>query len=136
MSRLFQGCIGDIIRGAGGYARQKMPFLHSKFGNKKYYKGKGARRLGRHLPTSRYQMDQQLMPEYIVPDLTNFELKPYVDYRTPKIKVMPPPIAEVKEPRKYELYHVNKLRADRGWMRRHPKEREITFLPPKTTFKY
>eukprot|EP00182_Erythrolobus_australicus_P005116 CAMPEP_0185836058 /NCGR_PEP_ID=MMETSP1353-20130828/9017_1 /TAXON_ID=1077150 /ORGANISM="Erythrolobus australicus, Strain CCMP3124" /LENGTH=146 /DNA_ID=CAMNT_0028534799 /DNA_START=11 /DNA_END=451 /DNA_ORIENTATION=+ len=98
--------LGGAMRGAGGYARKKMPFLHSKFGPSGYYKGKGARRMGRHTSMGNFKLDPNLVPNYVVPDITGFHLKPYVDHRTPKIKIAPPPIPKYIPLEAREVNHV------------------------------
>ena len=76
--------------------------LTSKRGSKTYYKGKGCIATGRHtskgdttcgclsvvaisLSAGGYIISPLKKPRYIVPDLTNFELKPYValNFRAP-----------------------------------------------------
>ncbi|KXJ13086.1 39S ribosomal protein L41, mitochondrial [Exaiptasia diaphana] len=42
---------------------------------------------------SGYKIVQRKVPEFIVPDLTGFELKPYVSYKAPKVDE-PPMTAE------------------------------------------
>ncbi|KAK2573830.1 39S ribosomal protein L41 [Acropora cervicornis] len=40
-----------------------------------------------------YRIVYKKVPQFIVPDLTGFELKPYVSYKSPKVEI-PPPTAE------------------------------------------
>lgn len=54
--------------------------LTTKQGPRTYYKGKGCAPSGRHTSKGGYHIQQQKLPEYVVPDLKGFELKPYVAY--------------------------------------------------------
>lgn len=75
-----------------GLAR-KSPSLHPKFGPRTYYKGYGAKSVGRHTKSGGYIIDwRNKVPEYMVPDLTDCPLRAYVSARTPKVKVPPPPL--------------------------------------------
>jgi len=49
-------------------------------GRKSFYKGRRARAFGVHNSKGRYIMTKQ--PEYHVPDMTDFKLKPYVSHGT------------------------------------------------------
>ena len=49
--------------------------LSSKRGNKNYYKGKGARPTGHHTKHGGYRIDSWKLPDYVVPDLTNCEVR-------------------------------------------------------------
>lgn len=40
-----------------------------------------------------YRIVYKKVPQFIVPDLAGFELKPYVSYKSPKVEI-PPPTAE------------------------------------------
>ncbi|KAK3740557.1 hypothetical protein QZH41_016100 [Actinostola sp. cb2023] len=67
--------------------------LTGKKGNKQFYKGRGVRPPGYHTSKGGYKIVQRKVPEFIVPDLTGFELKPYVSYKAPKVDE-PPMTAE------------------------------------------
>ncbi|KAA8497806.1 54S ribosomal protein L27, mitochondrial [Porphyridium purpureum] len=101
---------GQIFLRGRTLARNKMPYLHPKHGNKNYNKGYSARRLGRHTPWAGYRIDPLMVPEYVAPDLTNCDLKPYVDYRAPLVKVGPPPVVKYRKLTKEQFEHVMKLR--------------------------
>ncbi|KAK9818441.1 hypothetical protein WJX74_000878 [Apatococcus lobatus] len=60
--------------------------LNSKRGPRNYYKGKGARATGRHTSKGRYVIDPDKLPNYVVPDLTGFQLKAYVAHEPKPIK--------------------------------------------------
>jgi len=64
----------------------------SKFGPKSFYKGRGARSLGKVDSKGHFHYQPSKLPEIIVPDLTDFPLKPYVAYNTPLIKTQPPTV--------------------------------------------
>ena len=57
-------------------ARKRLP-LTAKRAKKGYVKGKGSTTEGRH-KGGRYIMDPKKMLKLIIPDLTNFNLKPYI----------------------------------------------------------
>ncbi|XP_057302145.1 39S ribosomal protein L41-A, mitochondrial-like [Hydractinia symbiolongicarpus] len=60
--------------------------MTGKHGNKNFYKGRGVRNPGFHTKWGGYKIVQKKVPEFIVPDLSGFEMKPYVSYRTPQVK--------------------------------------------------
>jgi large subunit ribosomal protein L41 len=43
-----------------------------------YYKGKGAAKTGIHSTTRGFQIVPSMLPQYVVPELKGFSLKPYV----------------------------------------------------------
>ncbi|CBK22456.2 uncharacterized protein [Blastocystis hominis] len=60
--------------------------LSPKRGNREYYKGNGCRPTGRHTSHGGYICEKDKAVVFDVPDLTNFKLKPYVAFSTPKVK--------------------------------------------------
>jgi large subunit ribosomal protein L41 len=52
--------------------------LTSKFGNENFYKGYGARNEGTHTSKGGYVVRPERLLKIIAPDLTGFDLKPYV----------------------------------------------------------
>ncbi|KAL0026333.1 hypothetical protein WJX77_012672 [Trebouxia sp. C0004] len=58
--------------------RKGFTALNSKRGPRTFYKGKGAEPTGHHTRKGGYQIMKGKLPEYIVPDLKGFALKPYV----------------------------------------------------------
>ncbi|KAG7672633.1 hypothetical protein Ndes2526B_g08839 [Nannochloris sp. 'desiccata'] len=52
--------------------------LTSKVAPRTYYKGKGCAPTGRHTRKGGYIIEPWRLPEYILPDLSGFKLKPYV----------------------------------------------------------
>eukprot|EP00898_Chlorokybus_atmophyticus_P001161 jgi/Chlat1/2045/Chrsp17S02515 len=67
--------------------------LTSKRGGKDFFKGKGCVPAGQHTRKGGYVLQHWNMPRWKVPDLTGFELKPYVSKNTPKLTVSPPQTA-------------------------------------------
>eukprot|EP00897_Mesotaenium_endlicherianum_P006438 jgi/Mesen1/5822/ME000296S05104 len=58
--------------------------LTSKRAGKNFYKGKGARNMGRHTRKGSFLLEEAKMPTYVVPDLTDFKLKAYVSHTVNK----------------------------------------------------
>ncbi|KAL5722042.1 hypothetical protein ACHQM5_005610 [Ranunculus cassubicifolius] len=52
--------------------------LSSKRAPREYYKGKNCKPTGFHTRKGGYVVVQEKLPNYVVPDLTDFKLKPYV----------------------------------------------------------
>ena len=57
--------------------------LTPKRSNRRFYKGNGCRNEGRHTSKGRYIVNSDKLLDIQVPDLTDFELKPYVSYLVP-----------------------------------------------------
>lgn len=57
--------------------RKRMP-MTTKIANKNYYKGNGCRREGLKTSKGRFIRIPEMCTELVVPDLTDFKLKPYV----------------------------------------------------------
>ncbi|KAL7752022.1 hypothetical protein RI367_002550 [Sorochytrium milnesiophthora] len=60
--------------------------LTPKNGNKNYYKGTGTGAHGRHIAQGTYIILPQKVREWVVPDLRNFSLKPYVSWSVPVMR--------------------------------------------------
>ncbi|KAL9965287.1 hypothetical protein ACROYT_G029062 [Oculina patagonica] len=78
----------NILRGLFRGATRGV--MTGKRGNKNFYKGRGVRNPGFHTRKGGYMIVQKKIPEFIVPDLTGFELKPYVSYKAPKTAIPEP----------------------------------------------
>uniref|UniRef100_A0A061QPF9 Large subunit ribosomal protein L41, mitochondrial n=2 Tax=Tetraselmis sp. GSL018 TaxID=582737 RepID=A0A061QPF9_9CHLO len=65
--------------------------LTTKNGPRNYYKGKGAIAPGFHTRKGGYKMLSWKLPKYIIPDLSGFELKPYVDPNVVRPNAKNPP---------------------------------------------
>ncbi|XP_004207937.1 large ribosomal subunit protein mL41A isoform X1 [Hydra vulgaris] len=59
--------------------------MTGKHGNKNFYKGRGVRNPGFNTKFGAYRIVPKKVHEFIVPDLTGFQMKPYVSYRVPQI---------------------------------------------------
>ncbi|XP_043838226.1 39S ribosomal protein L41, mitochondrial [Dromiciops gliroides] len=66
-----------LVRGA-----DRMSKWTSKRGPRTFYKGRGAKFTG-FSSSGRFVKVKEMVPEFVVPDLTGFKLKPYVSYRAP-----------------------------------------------------
>ncbi|KAK3423521.1 hypothetical protein EUGRSUZ_F00376, partial [Eucalyptus grandis] len=71
-----------LILGLGRAFRRKrtssLDILSSKRAPRNYYKGKNCKPTGFHTRKGGYVLLQEKLPNYVVPDLTDFKLKPYV----------------------------------------------------------
>ncbi|KAK3241801.1 hypothetical protein CYMTET_48462 [Cymbomonas tetramitiformis] len=70
--------IRPFLQFARNAPRTGYKVLNSKRGNKNFYKGKRVPPVGRHTRKGGYQLIGWKLPEYVVPDLTNCELKPFM----------------------------------------------------------
>ncbi|XP_072489274.1 large ribosomal subunit protein mL41 isoform X1 [Notamacropus eugenii] len=66
-----------LVRGA-----DRMGKWTSKRGPRTFYKGRGAKFTG-FSSGGKFVKVKEMVPEFVVPDLTGFKLKPYVSYRAP-----------------------------------------------------
>jgi large subunit ribosomal protein L41 len=69
--------------------------MSPKRGNKNFYKGYGARRMGKHTSKGRYIIDKRRIPILMIPNLKDCDLKPYVSRTTPQIHVPPPKVPDI-----------------------------------------
>ncbi|XP_076021306.1 large ribosomal subunit protein mL41 [Genypterus blacodes] len=77
------GVLSTLVRGLVRGADRMSEFT-SKRGSRTHNKGRGARPTGLKLSSGKFVSVQAMIPEFIVPDLEGFKLKPYVSYRCPK----------------------------------------------------
>ncbi|NXU50474.1 RM41 protein, partial [Turnix velox] len=77
------GLLTELARGLVRGADRMSPFT-SKRGPRSYNKGRGAKRPGVYLAGKKFIRIQEMVPEFIVPNLEGFKLKPYVSYRAPR----------------------------------------------------
>ncbi|OIW14546.1 hypothetical protein TanjilG_12945 [Lupinus angustifolius] len=73
--------LGLIVGIARTFRRKRtssLDILSSKRASKGYYKGKNCKPTGFHTRKGGYVLVEEKLPKYIVPDLTDFKLKPYV----------------------------------------------------------
>lgn len=55
----------------------------SKRGSRTHNKGRGSRPAGLRLSSRKFLSIRAMIPEFVVPHLEGFKLKPYVSYRSP-----------------------------------------------------
>ncbi|XP_073696824.1 large ribosomal subunit protein mL41 [Garra rufa] len=67
-----------LVRGA-----DRMAEWTSKRGPRTFYKSRGARPTGVLLSSRKFIPVHAMIPEFVVPSLEGFSLKPYVSYKTP-----------------------------------------------------
>ncbi|KAF7199585.1 mitochondrial ribosomal protein L41 [Nothobranchius furzeri] len=75
LSTLMRG----LVRGA-----DRMSEFTSKRGSRTHNKGRGARPAGLRLSSRKFVSIRAMIPEFVVPHLEGFKLKPYVSYRSPR----------------------------------------------------
>ncbi|CAG5918212.1 large ribosomal subunit protein mL41 [Menidia menidia] len=68
-----------LIRGA-----DRMSEFTSKRGSRTHNKGRGARPAGLRLSSGKFLSVGAMIPEFVVPHLEGFKLRPYVSYRSPR----------------------------------------------------
>ncbi|KAA0150756.1 hypothetical protein FNF27_03059 [Cafeteria roenbergensis] len=74
--------------------------MSPKHGNKDFYKGTGGHKFGVHTTKGGYVMLPHKAVEYVAPNLSGFNLTPYVAHNTPKLArpdVSVAPAAEAAE---------------------------------------
>ncbi|XP_053180828.1 39S ribosomal protein L41, mitochondrial [Scomber japonicus] len=77
------GVLSTLMRGLMRGADRMSEFT-SKRGSRTHNKGRGSRPTGLKLSSNKYLTVKAMIPEFVVPDLEEFKLRPYVSYRTPK----------------------------------------------------
>lgn len=73
LSTLMRG----LVRGA-----DRMAEFTSKRGSRTHNKGRGAKPTGLRLSSGKFLSIRAMIPEFVVPHLEGFKLRPYVSYRT------------------------------------------------------
>ncbi|KAK5870480.1 hypothetical protein PBY51_003422 [Eleginops maclovinus] len=86
------GVLSTLLRGLVRGADRMAEFT-SKRGSRTHNKGRGARPTGLRLSSRKFLSIRTMIPEFVVPSLEGFKLKPYVSYRSPR-GVEPPLTAE------------------------------------------
>lgn len=74
------GLLTQLVRGLVRGADRVSPFT-SKRGPRSHNKGRGAKKLGVLTRNKKFLLVKEMVPEFVVPDLTGFKLRPYVSYR-------------------------------------------------------
>ena len=72
------GLIVGLTRAMRRKRTSSLIILSSKRGPRTYYKGKNCKPTGFHTRKGGYVLMDEKLPRYVVPDLTDFKLKPYV----------------------------------------------------------
>ncbi|XP_078442451.1 uncharacterized protein LOC144712136 [Wolffia australiana] len=72
------GLLTGLARAMRRKRTSSLSILSSKRAPRDYYKGKNCKPTGFHTRKGGYVIVDEKLPRYIVPDLTNFKLKPYV----------------------------------------------------------
>merc|ERR1719483_689164 len=89
-----------FLEGFGGLSMQVMGKKYTpsgnispKRGNKNFYKGTGAKKYGKPDQHGKFQLRPEGKPTWLIPDLTEFKLKPYVQWlqveQRPKLTLPP-----------------------------------------------
>jgi len=88
---MFQGALRGFVRGKFSKRQSKTVggSLSPKHMPKGWYKGRNVPSIGRHTAKGGYIVMPEKIPIYVVPDLTNFKLRPYV---SPTCKPPPPQV--------------------------------------------
>ncbi|XP_063050904.1 large ribosomal subunit protein mL41 [Engraulis encrasicolus] len=68
-----------LVRGA-----DRLSAFTSKRGPRSHYKGRGSRPAGRLTCSGKFVRVNEMIPEFVVPSLEGFNLRPYVSYRAPQ----------------------------------------------------
>ncbi|XP_019396070.1 PREDICTED: 39S ribosomal protein L41, mitochondrial [Crocodylus porosus] len=77
------GLLAELTRGLVRGADRMAEFT-SKCGSRFHKKGRGIKGMGFKVKGRRFRLIQEMIPEFVVPDLTGFKLKPYVSYKAPE----------------------------------------------------
>ncbi|XP_069798900.1 large ribosomal subunit protein mL41 [Dendropsophus ebraccatus] len=75
---LLQHLTRGFIRGS-----DRMAEITSKMGPNSFNRGRGAKKAGFVTSNWKFVKVKEMVPEFIVPDLSGFKLKPYVTYKAP-----------------------------------------------------
>ncbi|XP_023696481.1 large ribosomal subunit protein mL41 [Paramormyrops kingsleyae] len=76
------GVLSALCRGLARGADRMAEFT-SKRGPNTFYKGRGARPTGKVTASRKFVRIQEMVPEFVVPNLQGFKLQAYVSYRSP-----------------------------------------------------
>ncbi|XP_068105973.1 large ribosomal subunit protein mL41 isoform X2 [Hyperolius riggenbachi] len=76
---LLQNLVRGLVRGSN-----RMAEITSKMGPNSFNRGRGAKKTGFLTSNRKFVKIKEMVPEFIVPDLTGFKLKPYVSYKAPR----------------------------------------------------
>jgi len=74
--------LGELAGRGRKVPRQGLLVLNSKRGPRNFYKGKGVKSTGKSNSKGGFQIMPERLPMFVVPDLTDVKLKPYVSPKT------------------------------------------------------
>lgn len=77
------GLLTALARGLVRGADRMSPFT-SKRGPRSHNKGRGAKKLGVLTGGRKFILLKEMVPQFVVPNLEGFKLKPYVSYHAPE----------------------------------------------------
>ncbi|XP_044124394.1 39S ribosomal protein L41-A, mitochondrial-like [Bufo gargarizans] len=77
---LLQNLARGFVRGS-----DRMAKITSKMGPNSFNRGRGAKRVGFLTSNKKFVRVKEMVPEFIVPDLSGFKLRPYVSYKVPAV---------------------------------------------------
>ncbi|KAK9153272.1 hypothetical protein Sjap_000752 [Stephania japonica] len=80
------GLIQGVARAMRRKRTSSLNILSSKRAPRDYYKGKNCKPTGFHTRKGGYVVQDEKLPNYVVPDLTDFKLKPYVSQCPREVK--------------------------------------------------
>ena len=75
---LLGGAASALLARGRHFVRRTRTQLTGKTGPKGYYKGKGVKSVGSTTKKGGFRVNPKKLPDYVVPDLEGFALKPYV----------------------------------------------------------
>ncbi|CAN2391440.1 Mitochondrial ribosomal protein L41 [Pristimantis euphronides] len=75
---LLHNLVRSLIRSSN-----RMAEVTSKMGPRCFNRGRGAKRVGYLTSNKKFVKVKEMVPEFIVPDLVGFRLRPYISYRAP-----------------------------------------------------
>ncbi|KAG9472555.1 large ribosomal subunit protein mL41 [Eleutherodactylus coqui] len=76
---LLQNLVCGFVRGSN-----RMVEITGKMGPRGFNKGRGAKRVGYLTRFRKFVKVKEMVPEFVVPDLSGFKLRPYVSCRAPE----------------------------------------------------
>ncbi|KDP45653.1 hypothetical protein JCGZ_17260 [Jatropha curcas] len=80
------GLIQGLARAMRRKRTSSLDILSSKRAPRNYYKGKNCKPTGFHTRKGGYVIVLEKLPNYVIPDLTDFKLKPYVSQCASEVK--------------------------------------------------
>ncbi|XP_018414856.1 PREDICTED: 39S ribosomal protein L41, mitochondrial [Nanorana parkeri] len=75
---LLQNVVRGLVRGS-----DRMAEITSKMGPNSFNRGRGTKKMGYLTSNRKFVKVKEMVPQFIVPNLTGFNLKPYVTYKAP-----------------------------------------------------